>query len=69
MAQNNDYLELYDGLNDEGIRITKLSGNLGKFNISSPGSDLYVYFKSNNYDDGSTGFLASIHYGNTYFNI
>ena len=64
---NDDHLELYDGLNDEGIKIAKLKGNLGEFSISSLGSHLYVYFESDADYDESTGFHASIHYGNSYF--
>ena len=56
-------------MNDEGIEIAKLKGNLGEFSISSSGSHLYVYFKSDHHNDESTGFLASIHYGNSYFSI
>ena len=64
-----DYLAIFDGQNDEATVIAKLSGNLGSFNISSTGNSLFVKFESNDNDDGSTGFFATIHYGNPYLNI
>ena len=60
---------MYDGPNDQSPQIAKLSGDLEIFSISSSGNSLFVKFKSNYYDDGSTGFLATIHYGNPYLNI
>ena len=68
-TQHYDYLEIYDGSNDQSTKIEKLSGNLGSFSISSTGNSLFIKFVSNHYDDGSTGFLAAIHYGNPYLNI
>ena len=64
-----DYLEIYDGSNDQSSQIEKLSGSLGSFVISSTGNFLFIKFESNWVDDGSTGFLATIHYGNPYLNI
>ena len=64
-----DPLSIYDGSNDQSTQIAKLSGNLGSFSISSTGNSLFVKFESDDYDDGSTGFLATIHYGNPYLNI
>ena len=62
-----DFLVIYDGSNDQSTQIEKLSGNLGSFDISSSGNSLFVKFVS---DSGVSegGFLASIHYGNPYFN-
>ena len=62
-----DPLTIYDGSNDQSSQISKLSGNLGSFAISSTGNSLFVKFES----DGSvqyTGFLATIQYGNLYLN-
>ena len=64
-----DYLEIFDGQNDQSTQIKKLSGNLGSFGISSTGNFLFVKFESNWFDDGSTGFFATIHYGNSFMNI
>ena len=64
-----DYLAIFDGQNDEATEIAKLSGNLGSFSISSTGNSLFIKFESSYYDDGSTGFLATIHYGNSYMNM
>ena len=72
MYSGNEYgdsLTIYDGSNDQSTEIVKLSGNLGGFSISSTGYSLFIKFVSDNWDDGSTGFLATIHYGNPYFNI
>ena len=63
-----DFLEIYDGSNDQSTQIEKISGNLGSFGISSTGNSLFVKFES----DGSVskdGFFATIHYGNPYLNI
>ena len=65
----NDFLVIYDGSSDQSTQIAKLSGNLGSFDISSTGNSLFVKFKSDYFDDGSTGFIATIHYGNPYLNI
>ena len=64
---NYDFVTIYDGPNDQSTQIEKLSGNLGSFDISSSGNSLFVKFVS---DSGVSkgGFLASIHYGNPYFN-
>ena len=64
-----DPLSIYDGSNDQSTQIAKLSGNLGSFSISSTGNFLFIKFVSDHYDDGSTGFLATIHYGNPYLNF
>ena len=64
-----DPLTIYDGSNDQSTQIEKLSGNLGSFRISSTGNSLFVKFESDNFDYGSTGFLATIQYGNLYLNI
>ena len=69
VTEHYDYLEIYDGPNDQSPQIAKLSGDLEIFSISSSGNSLFVKFKSTGYDDGSTGFLATIHYGNPYLNI
>ena len=69
VTEHYDYLEIYDGPNDQSPQIAKLSGDLEIFSISSSGNSLFVKFKSNHYDDGSTGFLATIHYSNPYLNI
>ena len=62
-----DFLTVYDGSNDESIQIAKLSGYLGStFSISSTGKSLFVQFESDHYDDGSTGFLATVYYGIYY---
>ena len=61
---NTACLEIYDGSNDQSTQIEKLSGNLGSFNISSTGNLLFLKLVSTIYDEGSTGFLATIHYGN-----
>ena len=63
-----DYLTIYDGPNDQSTLIEKLSGNLGSFSISSTGNSLFIKFESNHHGDGSTGFLATIHYSNPYLN-
>ena len=62
-----DFLVIYDGPNDQSTQIAKMSGNLGSFSISSTGNSLFVKFESDD-DDGSTGFFATIHYGNPNFN-
>ena len=64
-----DPLTIYDGSNDQSTQIAKLSGNLESFGFSSTGNSLFVKFESNGYNDGSTGFLATIQYGNSYLNI
>ena len=64
-----DFLTIYDGPNDQSTQIAKLSGNLGSFSISSTGNFLFVKFLSDGLDYESTGFLANIHYGNTYLKI
>ena len=72
MYDTEDYLEIFDGQNDQSPQIEKLTGNLGSFGISSTGNLLFMKFNSNSYqwnDDGSIGFLATIHYGNQYLNI
>ena len=66
-ALSKDFLTVYDGSNDESIQIAKLSGYLGgTFSISSTGKSLFVQFESNHYDDGSTGFHATVYYGIYY---
>ena len=69
LLMDTDPLTIYDGSNDQSNQIAKLSGNFGSFSISSTGNYLLVTFQSDKYDDGSTGFLATIHYGNPYLNI
>ena len=59
-----DPLTIYDGPNDQSTQIAKLSGNLASFSISSSGNSLFVKFESDHHPYGSTGFLATIHYGN-----
>ena len=68
VTQHYDYLEIYDGPNDQSPQIAKLSGDLEIFSISSSGNSLFVKFESN---AGAQygGFLATIHYGNPYLNI
>ena len=64
-----DFLTIYDGPNDQSTQIAKLSGNLESFSTSSTGNSLFVKFESDGFDDGSTGFLATIHYGDPYLYI
>ena len=66
-----DKLEIFDGSNDLSTPILTLMGSHISFGISSAGNSLYVKLTSNNadVDDGSTGFLATIHYSNHYLNI
>ena len=61
-----DFVTIYDGSNDQATQIAKLSGNLGSFLISSTGNSLFVTFESDGYSNA--GFIATIHYGNPYFN-
>ena len=61
-----DYLTIYDGPNDQSTQIAKLTGNLESFSISSTGNSLFVKFESNHFHNYA-GFLATIHYGNSYF--
>ena len=65
---HHDPLTIYDGSNDQSTQIAKLSGNLGSFDISSTGNSLFVKFESDSYYNYG-GFLATIHYGNSYLNI
>ena len=46
-------------------QIAKLSGHLESFGIKSTGNSLFVRFKTHHYGN-EDGFLAAIHYGNTY---
>ena len=74
MYDTEDYLEIFDGQNDQSTQIEKLTGSLGSFGVSSTGNLLFIKFKSDYYqfalnDDGSTGFLATIQYGNQYLYI
>ena len=64
-----DFVTINDGSNDQSTQIAKLSGNLESFSTSSTGNSLFVKFESDGFDDGSTGFLATIHYGDPYLNI
>ena len=65
-----DPLTVYDGSNDQSTQIEKLSGYLGSFSITSNGNSLFVKFESDNrVKKNNGGFLATIHYGNTYLNI
>ena len=68
-AHGGDPLTIYDGSYYHSTQIEKLSGNLGSFGISSTGNSLFVKFESDWFDDGSTGFFATVHYGNSYLNI
>ena len=63
-----DFVDIFDGPNDQSTQIAILSGNLGSFSISSTGNSLFVKFESNG---GVTkdGFLATINYGNPYLTI
>ena len=63
-----DTLTIYDGPNEQSTQIAKLSGNQGSFSISSTGYSLFVKFQSDSYFNYG-GFLATIHYGNSYFNM
>ena len=65
---NDDFVTIYDGPNDQSTEIEKLSGNLGSFNILSTGNYLLVKFYSDDYINYG-GFLATIHYGNPYLNM
>ena len=57
-------MTIYNGVNDQSTQIGKWRGNLASFGISSTENSLFVKFKSDHYDSGSTGFIATIHYGN-----
>ena len=59
-----DPLTIYDGT----TQIAELTGDLGKFDISSTGNSLIVKFKSDNMVS-KAGFFATIQYGNSYLNI
>ena len=63
-----DIVTIYDGSNDQSTQISKLSGDLGSFGISSSGNSLFVKFESNHYLNHA-GFHATIHYGNPYLNM
>ena len=63
-----DYVTFYDGPNDQSTQIAKLSGNLSSLSFSSTGTSLFVKFESGCCQQ-YTGFLATIHYGNSYLNI
>ena len=65
---NYDFVTIYDGSNDQSTQIAKLGGNLGSFGISSTGNSLFIKFESDSYYNYG-GFLATIHYGNSYLNI
>ena len=67
-AENWDYLELFDGQNDQATQVAKLSGNLGSFGISSIGNSLFVIFESSYYINYA-GFFARIQYGNPHLHI
>ena len=64
-----DFVTIYDGPNNQSPQIVKLSGNLEIFStISSTGNYLFVNFTSDWLIDlDSTGFIATIFYGNLYF--
>ena len=68
MYDTEDYLEIFDGQNDQSPQIEKLTGNLGSFGISSTGNSLFVKFESAGSGE-YTGFLAEIHYGKPHMNI
>ena len=57
-----DYLAIYNGSNDEGVQLKKLSGNFLPSSISFIGKSMYLKFKS---DSSGTrkGFKMSISYG------
>ena len=59
---------IYDGPNEQSTQIDKLTGNLGSFVLSSTGNSLFVKFKSDG-SGGFHGFIATVHYSNSYFNI
>ena len=59
--QKNDYLEIYDGLNEQANRISKLNGNLESFSISSTENFLFIKFETFYAQFG--GFIATINYG------
>ena len=59
--QKNDYLEIYDGLNEQARQISKLNGNLGSFSISSTDNFLFIKFETFYAQFG--GFIATINYG------
>ena len=66
----NDFVTIYDGPNDKSNKIIKLEGYLGSFNITNTRNSLYIKFESDGLIDeyDNNGFLATIHYGNQYFN-
>ena len=57
----NAYLEIYDGLNEQAIQISKLNGNLQNFNISSTENCLFIKFET--FEEQGGGFIATINYG------
>ena len=63
-----DYVEIYDGSNDQDqrTRIEKLSGDLESFDILSTGNSLFVKFVSDS-SLNNAGFLATIQYGDSIF--
>ena len=65
---NPDYVEIYDGSNDQDqrTRIEKLSGDLESFDILSTGNSLFVKFVSDS-SLNNAGFLATIQYGDSIF--
>ena len=69
-TQNHHFVTIYDGKNEQATLIGKLSGILENFSISSSGNYLFVKFEiSIVYEASDTsGFLATIHYGNLYLN-
>ena len=64
-----DFVAIYDGPNEESTKIKELKGNLGNFAITSSGNFLFVKLESDDFSDGSIGFLATIHYSNPYLNL
>ena len=63
-----DYVIIYHGSNEQSTEIDKLTGNLGSFVLWSTGNSLFVKFKSDGIG-GFYGFIATVHYSNSYFNI
>ena len=64
---DNDFVSIYDGPNDQFTRIEKLNGYKSGFNILSTRNSLFVILESDEiYEENEEhlGFLATIHYSN-----
>ena len=64
---DNDFVSIYDGPNDQFTRIEKLNGYKSGFNILSTRNSLFVILESDEiYEENEKdlGFLATIHHSN-----